>query len=468
MAGRTEFQFQFGGKKPGPISGSGGARLRLLLVGDFSGRAARGASEPAPDLARRPLVPIDLDGFDHAMRKVAPALVLGPAVDSAPPDTLTFSALDDFHPDQLSQRLEVFAGLRVLRARLLDPGTFAATAAALEPPPQAAPVSTPDNTLERLLGERRPPSGPAGIDAFLREVVAPHIIPAPDARQPRLVAAVDEAAAHHLRALLHAPGFQRLESSWRALHRLVASVEEEISLFLLDVSRAELGADLAGGPDGSGLHRRLGDAEAPWSLVVLDESFGPGPEDLTLLAALGAVAAQVGVSILAGADPRLDWGALDDEAAARWLRLRRSRQASAIGLALPRWLLRLPYGPKTDPIESFAFDEMGQTRAHDHYLWGNPAFACALLAVAAFRENGADMQLGDVLELDDLPAHTYREDGEAHLQPCAEVFMPERVSIALLGSGLMPLISVRDRNSARLARFQSIADPQTALVGPWG
>jgi type VI secretion system protein ImpC len=77
------------------------------------------------------------------------------------------------------------------------------------------------------------------------------------------------------------------------------------------------------------------------------------------------------------------------------------------------------------------------------------------------------MQLGDVLEIDDLPAHAYREDGEAHLQACAEVFMPERTSIALLGRGLMPLISARDRNSARLARFQSIADPPAALMGPW-
>jgi type VI secretion system protein ImpC len=72
-----------------------------------------------------------------------------------------------------------------------------------------------------------------------------------------------------------------------------------------------------------------------------------------------------------------------------------------------------------------------------------------------------------VLEVDDLPAHSFRLDGEAHLQPCAEVFMPERVSTALIGLGLMPLVSARDRNSARLARFQSLADPPASLVGPW-
>jgi type VI secretion system protein ImpC len=296
--------------------------------------------------------------------------------------------------------------------------------------------------------------------------VAPHIAPAPDARQPRLVAAVDEAASHHLRGLLHAPAFQRLEAAWRAAHRLVSSVEEETSVFLLDVSRPELLADLAGGPDGSGLHRRLADQEAPWSMLVLDETFGASIEDVALLSALGAVAAQVGAPLVAGADPRLDWSALDEDAAARWQALRESPHASAIGLALPRWLLRLPYGPKTDPIDAFAFDELAPGRAHEDYLWGNPAFACALLAAAAFREKGAEMQLGDVVELDDLPAHTYREDGEAHLQPGAEVFMPERVRDALLGRGLMPFVSARDRSAARLARFQSIADPAAPLLWP--
>jgi type VI secretion system protein ImpC len=466
MAGRLEFEFKFRGQKRPPSFGSGEARLRLLLMGDFSGRGGRGASEPTPDLARRPLLRIDLDGFDQTMGRLAPRLVLAPPVDDRPPDALAFGTLDDFHPDRLCQRLEVFAGFAALRTRLLDPGTFAAAAAALEPAPATAPAAPPDDTLQRLLGRPQQAAGP-DISAFLRQVVAPHITPAPDERQPRLVAAVDEAAAHHLRGLLHASPFQRLESAWRAVHRLVSSVEEETSVFLLDLSRSELIADLAGGPDGSGLHRRLGDQEAPWSMLVLDETFGAGEEDLALLSAMGAVAAQVGAPLVAAADPRLDWTALDDQASARWQALRTSPHASAIGLALPRWLLRLPYGPKTDPVESFAFDELATGRAHEDYLWGNPAFACALLAVAAFRENGAEMQLGDVLELDDLPAHSYREDGEAHLQACAEVFMPERVRDALLARGLMPFVSARDRNSARLARFQSIADPPAPLSGPW-
>ena len=469
MAGRMEFQFQFRGPRRTPSFGAGQARLRLLLLGDWSGRGQRGVAEP--DLARRPLLRIDLDSFDQVMARLAPRLILPATADERVPEALALTSLDHFHPDHLCRNLEVFAGLQALRARLLDASTFASTADALEPPPSTPAVPPPADTLERLLGGKpRPAASEAGPDmgAFLRQVVAPHITPAADARQPRLVAAVDEAAAQHLRGLLHQPSFQRLEAAWRALHRLVTSIEDETTLFLLDVSREELAADLAGHPDGSGLHQRLADPDSPWSLIIADEIFGPGAADLALLSALGAVAAQTGAPVIAAVDPHVDWNGLDDEAAARWQSLRQSPQACAIGLALPRWLVRLPYGPKTDPIESFPFDELGHGRAHESYLWGNPAFACALLAAAAFRQNGADMQLGDVQELEELPCHTFREEGESRMQPCAEVFLGERKISELLDRGLIPLVSARDRNALRVPRFQSIADPPSPLEGPWG
>jgi predicted component of type VI protein secretion system len=446
--------------------------MSLLLVGDFSGRGARGLVERG--LAERPLLRIDADKFDQVLARVSPRLVLAAPADDRAPDTLTLRSLEDFHPDQLAGKLEAFAGFRLLRARLLDAKTFAETAAALEPATPPAPASaasaTEPSPLERLLGGRPAQAKPAeeggDMGAFLRQVVAPHLTPAPDARQPRLVAAVDDAASQHLRGLLHHPAFRHLEATWRAVHRLVASGEAEgLTVTLLDVTRDELAADLAGDPAGSDLQRRLADPAAPWSMLVLAETFGASPADVALLSALAAVGAQAGAPVVAAADPRLDWSALSDEDSARWQALRGGPNASWLGLALPRWLARLPYGTKTDPIEGWPFEELVGPRAHESYLWANPAFACALLAAAAFRERGADMELGDVLELDDLPCHTFREDGETHMQPCAEVFMPERVSSALLGRGLMPLVSARDRNALRLVRFQSIAEPPTPLGG---
>ncbi|MDV7398911.1 type VI secretion system contractile sheath large subunit, partial [Arthrospira platensis SPKY1] len=112
--------------------------------------------------------------------------------------------------------------------------------------------------------------------------------------------------------------------------------------------------------------------------------------------------------------------------------MRRSAVAPWLGLALPRVLLRLPYGSKTDPAEQFAFEEMPGGRDPGAYLWGNPALVCARLIAAAFAEQGWDFSPGDVLELDDFPAHVYEEADERLLQPATEALLGERAMQAIL------------------------------------
>lgn len=155
------------------------------------------------------------------------------------------------------------------------------------------------------------------------------------------------------------------------------------------------------------------------------------------------------------------------EAGQNWLALRRCEIAPWLGLALPRVLLRLPYGKKTEPVEAFAFEEMPGGRDPETYLWGNPALVCARLIAAAFAENGWNFNPGDVLELDNCPAHVYEEAGERAMQPAAEVLLGERAMLDILARGPMPLLGHRQRNTVRLARFQSLADPPAALAGAW-
>jgi type VI secretion system protein ImpC len=255
-----------------------------------------------------------------------------------------------------------------------------------------------------------------------------------------------------------------------------------VSLYLLDVTREELAADLGGaGSDSraSALWKALGGdvpGREPWSLFVGSYAFGPDGEDLRLLEALGAVGSQEGAPFLAAADRRLlgcsSEAELADPAkwhpsAPAWRQLRASPVAPWLGLALPRVLLRLPYGPKRDPIEAFAFDEVGSTVEHEAFLWGNPAFVCAWLIGQAYQTRGWSMAVGDVLEVGDLPAFTYDEGGERKLLPCGEVWLGERAGEALLERGLMPLLSRHDRNAVHFLRLQSLAEPPQALAGPW-
>jgi type VI secretion system protein ImpC len=118
-------------------------------------------------------------------------------------------------------------------------------------------------------------------------------------------------------------------------------------------------------------------------------------------------------------------------------------------------------------VESFAFEEMDAEPVHEHYLWGNPALAVALLLGQAFEEEGWDMHPGAVLNIDKLPLHAYRSQGESLMKPCAEVWMTEMDAAMLLAEGIMPLASLKNSDSVRLVRFQSIAEPAARLAGPW-
>jgi len=159
--------------------------------------------------------------------------------------------------------------------------------------------------------------------------------------------------------------------------------------------------------------------------------------------------------------------ALSGEAAASWQRLRSSPDARFVGLSLPRFLLRLPYGKDTEPIERFQFEEMPDPDAHENYLWGNAAFAGALLLAQSFAEQGWDLPPGIHSEIDGLPVYVYKVGGETETLPSAETLLTQTAAEEIMERGFMPLASLKDQPAVRLVRFQSIADPVTALAGRW-
>lgn len=506
MAGHMEFEFN--------VRGVAAARetqhpFNLLVLGNFSGGTpADGADSTAADLAPRRILPVDLDRIGTLWSALRPGLALQAGdhqIEFAPRD------LDDFHPDQLYRNLPVFAELRALRKRLLDPATAQAALASLlaDRGPVAGegvdePVAAVDaggeeagDLFERLLGRPggqvashpQTAAGLAQLDAFIRDLVAPHVVHAPDPRVDTAVDSVDLATAGLMRGILHQREFQALEASWRALTDLVSELElgEDLQLFVCDIRREEL---LAALPDpGSSLQesalfqllverRRQAADDTPWSAIIGDYYFDARPEDIALLTALGAAAAACQAVFLGGARPHIlgcsspaeladaKYWSVGGDQRELWQALRRSPVADRIGLALPRLLGRLPYGQGGEEIDAFRFEELPERR-HEHYLWLNPAWACGRLLAQEFTRAGWAMKPGDHVDLGALPAHHYSEDGESRLQPCAELLLSEATMVAMLEQGLMPLVSYRNQNTAVLGRFQSIAVPLRALAGPW-
>ena len=165
-------------------------------------------------------------------------------------------------------------------------------------------------------------------------------------------------------------------------------------------------------------------------------------------------------AVAAQSDPR-EWQPPGSEIEARWRALRTGSAGHHVGLAIPRFLLRLPYGRRSDPVEAFSFEEQPPTPEHESFLWGNPAVACAAVMARVLQGDGPTADAGTI---NDLPAFTFSADDEQRLQPCAEVCLTERAIDAIVSRGMMPLVSFKDRNAIRLVRLQSIADPPAALL----
>jgi type VI secretion system protein ImpC len=72
-----------------------------------------------------------------------------------------------------------------------------------------------------------------------------------------------------------------------------------------------------------------------------------------------------------------------------------------------------------------------------------------------------------VQDLERLPVHVYESGGETVYKPCAEVQLTHDACDKLMEFGLMPLVSFKNTDHVKLARFQSITDPVTGLRGRW-
>ncbi len=510
MSNSFESSFQFGNV--------GSARpldpqqpMRIVVMGNFSGRAGVSGS-----LAEKKFQRVDIDNFEDVLEKIAPTAAVRLSDHCDGVIEIGIGELDHFHPDSLYRNVPIFHELRQLRKRLMDPKSFSAAvadlsqalslqtakeseeaekeaAAATESKPVAGDESDSD-TLERVLGQSAksvdttgPRSPQLDIQSLINQIVAPYIEPKPDPRQDEYIGHADAAIAGQMRTILHDRSFQDLEAAWLGLNFLVSQVaqSEEVQVFIWDVTKSELleaGESPSEQLEDSLLFRRLvtDREQVPFSLLVCNETFSHELNDLILLTRLGAIGANSGGPVLAAASPQLvgcqAWtdeipkpAAEPSRQEADWESIRKSAAARWIGLSGPRFLLRLPYGASTSSVDAFDFEEIDDPITdHESLLWGTPSLFVATLLATSFLESGWEMTPGDLQEIGDLPALTYKdEDGEVHLKACAEVFLSERVAEQVLDQGVMPLMSFKNRNAARVLRVQSVSSPPSALAGPW-
>ena len=361
---------------------------RYLVLGDFGGRAA----EP---------LAVDRDNLDAVMSILH--------VDAG---GMRIRDLEDFHPDRLYQL-----------CGMAQPAS--------EPEPEPEPASPqadiaallrPTSLLEQITGGGDP------FEQYVKDLARAHSAP------PKKSADPAAGLSERMNSMLHHPRFQTLESAWRGVDFAIRQMDDAVArVHIVQFSQDDLAADLASDNlRATRLYTLLHSRR--WTAAIGLHSFDEN--EIELLARIALVAADAGMPYLAHGSPAISSELFSD-----------IPEASYLGLALPRLLLRLPYGPHTSPIDSFAFDEMSGPPVHAHYLWGNAALACLAVLLRAD---------ADDLNLDHLPAHTYKKDSEWTMTPCGEFFMTETQVLALIDRGLMPLVSYKDRPLVRLAGFRSI------------
>lgn len=489
--------------------------FHILLLGDYSGRENLASFTDASLPQARP-IEIDRDNFEDVLKRLNTSLRLEFEGADNGVLYLQFKELDDFHPDRIFSQIPLFSDLRGLRKRLLNPDTYESAAREVriwfeesnekvEEPDSDQEVKSESSTessgnlLDDILGGNKQEAAayPAKstespeLNSFIRDIIKPHLVQTDEAEQAKLLAAVDQSTGELMKRILHHPHFQALESAWRGLYFLVrrAETSNDLKLFILDISKDEITHNLKSVSDLSDSHiyktlvtDTLKTAGAdPWSVICGNYTFELNVEDAATLIRLAKLASIANAPFISAAAPQMlgidslaetpspsDWNYKDESNEGKlWTMLRTISEAPYLGLVTPRFLARLPYGKETEPLEVFDFEEFGGSSEHDKYLWSNASFACALLLAQSYSAAGWEMSQRLFQELDGLPVHLYKEETETKTKPCAETELTESACEILVDQGLMPLISFKDTDRIRVARFQSIAFPTKPLQGRW-
>jgi type VI secretion system protein ImpC len=305
-----------------------------------------------------------------------------------------------------------------------------------------------------------------------------------------IIAEIDKKLSDQVNQILHHERFQQLESAWRGLHYLVNNTETDsmLKIRVMNISKKDLGKTLkkfkGAAWDQSPLFKKLYEEEygqlggEPYGCLVGDYYFDHTPGDVELLGQMAQTAAAAHAPFIAGAGPTVmgmdSWQELANPRDlakifgapdyAPWRSLRESEDSRYIGLAMPRFLARLPYGAKTDPVEEFEFEEEATGGDSRHYAWANSAYAMAVNINRSFKLYGwctsiRGVESGGSVEA--LPVHTFpSDDGGVDMKCPTEIAISDRREAELANCGLMPLIHRKNTDTAAFIGAQSLQKPQ--------
>ena len=304
-----------------------------------------------------------------------------------------------------------------------------------------------------------------------------------------MIAQLDKKLSEQVNLILHNPEFQALESAWRGLHYLVNNTEtdESLKIRVMNISKNELHKNLkkfkGTAWDQSPIFKKLYEEEygqfggEPYGSFVADYYFGNSAPDVELLSMMAQVSAAAHAPLITAADPSVmlmdSWQELanprdltkifqtPDHAA--WRAFRESDDSRYVGLAMPRFLARAPYGAKTNPVEEFDFEEDTSGSGNKNFSWANAAYAMAVNINRSFKNYGWCSQIRGIESggaVEGLPVYTFpTDDGGVDMTCPTEIAISDRREAELAKNGFMPLVHKKNSDFAAFIGAQSMHKP---------
>ena len=334
-----------------------------------------------------------------------------------------------------------------------------------------------------------------GVQAFIDEILKPgKEVRVTQDVVDEMIASIDQKLSSQMDMILHNETFQKIESAWRSMKYLVDKTDfrENIRIEFMNVSKEDLLDDFSDAPEvtKSGLYKIAYTSEygqfggKPYGLMVGNYEFGPGAQDIRLLQYVASVANMSHAPFVAAAGPSFfgleDFSGLPNlkdlkaifemPQYIKWQSFRESEDARNIGLVIPHFLLRLPYGPDSQPVKSFVYKEE-LSEGNQNFLWGNAAFAFASRVSDSFAKyrwcaNIIGPQGGGAVE--DLPVHQYEAMGDLQTKIPTEILISERREFELAEEGFIALTMRKGSDNAAFFSANSVQKPKVFANTPEG
>lgn len=486
------------------------------VMADLSGQP----SDPLPRVKDRKFVEIDRDNFPDVLSSIKPRLMLHvenklSSAKGMLAFELFFQSMDDFDPISVVKRVAPLNELYNARVKLSD---LLGKIDGNEELDDVLQGILKDSKLQASIKkdvDKRDKDGSVGgelanavtkgklvrdqsqqsfaadlISEFVKQVTSNKVISHDSiAFITKRTSDIDQLISAQLNEILHHPDFQKLEGSWRGLNYLVHSSETGVNLKLrlLNITKDELRNDLERAIefDQSMLFKKVYEEEygtfggTPYSCLIGDFQFDRTPMDVGLLEKIAEVAAAAHAPFIGAAHPNLfdlesytDLGAprdlgkiFESSDMAKWRSFRESEDSRYVALVLPRVLMRLPYGSRTNPVSGMNFEEEVDGFDNSKFCWSNAAYALGARitdAHAKYHWTAAIRGVEGGGLVTDLPAYTFKTtDGDIALKCPTEIAITDRREKELSDQGFIALCHSKDSDFAAFFGIQTAQNPKT-------